>query len=119
MQNTKFQFIFFLIGCFLLLSNCKEVKEEWLTPEWITDKITILSSDCYYEGSSITKYAIDTVVYIDVYVPSNLWPEENVYFKDGKQVISVDASFSYYNFTKNRGTALEEIWSYPTENNCP
>lgn len=119
MRNIKIQVFLHFLVFGLLFSTCKKIDEDWLTPEWITDKIEILGDDCYYEGSSIKKYLIDTTYYIDVYIPTFLWPEENVYFEDGSQVIDSVSSFSYYNFQDERGTAIESIWEFPTTTSCP
>jgi hypothetical protein len=118
MHKFRIQLLLLCLGSFCFFSTCKEIKDEWLTPEWIVEKITILNDDCYYEGSSINRYIIDTVEYIDIFIPSNLWPEQNVYYEDGQQVLENDTNFNYNDFEETRGTAVETIWSYPENNSC-
>lgn len=119
MQKLKPSIIFFFLFGSLLFSTCKEIDEAWLTPQWLEDKISILGDDCYYEGSTIKKYLIDTTYFIDVYIPSCLWPVENVFFEDGEQVIKKYPQFTYYYFESIRGTEVETIWSFPTSKSCP
>jgi hypothetical protein len=119
MRKLKPSIIFFSLCGVLLLSTCQEIDESWLDPEWITDKIAILGDDCYYKGSTIKKYLIDTTYYIDIYIPSSLWPVENVFFEDGSQVIDKYPQFTYYYFESARGDAIETIWSFPTSKSCP
>lgn len=119
MFKTRIQLFLLCVGSFYFFSTCKEIKDEWLTPEWIDERINLLNNDCYYKGSSINRYVIDSVEYIDVFIPSNLWPEQNVYYKDGQQVIEDSTTFNYYSFLINRGDAVETFWTFPESRGCP
>lgn len=104
----------------LLTFACKTIDEDWYTPEWITDKIEVLESDCYYAGSSINSYVLDSVNYIEIYIPNHLWPIENIFYENGSQVISEgDTVFSYHYFENNRGEVIQNIWTFPDDLGCP
>ena len=112
------KYLYAILFVVLLSFSCKTVKEEWLTPQWILDKIDLLESDCKYAGSSIKSYKLDTTIYVYVYIPGVLWRENEVYYEDGTQAIVRDTAFSFYYFNKNKGTAVETYWTFPDSKGC-
>ncbi len=108
----------FILFLFLTFS-CNTIDEDMLTPAWILEKIEIMENDCYYKGSTIKKYSMDSVYYIDMYMPNHLWPIENVYYEDGTPVVTQeDTAFSYYYFKANRGDKIKDIWTFPDDLGC-
>jgi hypothetical protein len=95
----------------VFFSTCKKIDEDWLTPVWIQEKIEDLSSSCIYDGSSIVKYEWDSIYYIGVNIPNDWWPDDDVYYEDGSQVIFNDSDLKFYSFSSER-EEIETIWEF-------